>query len=330
MGVKLKMSVAECKVAIIGAGNMAKEHVRAFRDVPGVRLVGIHSRTRSKAKALAEEFNIERVFDSITELYNHTHADLVVVTVLEMAMNPVSRACFEYPWTVLLEKPPGYTIADAIEIRDAANRKKRNVLVALNRRFLSSTRSVREEIINTDKTIFIKIRDQENQKKALLVGQPEAVVNNWMYANSIHLIDFFQIFGRAKVKVVEPIIPWDPKRPNVVISRLEYENGDLGLYEGIWNGPGPWAVEVFSAEKRWELRPIEQASVQLINQRSAEPFHVHPWDIEYKPGFRLQAEMVVKSTLGERSESPTLDDSMMTMRIIEAIFSPEKKAIVVS
>jgi len=324
------MTETECKVAIIGAGNMAKEHARAFRDVPGVKIVGIHSRTRSKAKALADEFHIEQIFDSISELYNQTHADLVVVTVFEMAMNSVSRECFEYPWTVLLEKPPDIILTDAIEIKDAAIRKKRNVLVALNRRFLSSTRSVRQDILNTSKTIFIKIRDQEDQNNALLNGQPEPVVNNWMYANSIHMIDFFQIFGRAKVTVVEPIIPWTPKRSNVVISRLEYENGDLGLYEGIWNGPGPWAVDVFSAEKLWELKPVEQASVQLQNQRTAERLPVHPWDIRYKPGFRLQAEMAVKSTLGERSESPTLDDSMMTMRIIEAIFSREKKEIVLS
>lgn len=309
---------------------MAKEHARAFTDVPGVRLVGIHSRTRSRAKVLAEEFNIEQVFDSISELYNHTHADLVVVTVSEMAMNMVSRACFEYPWTVLLEKPPGYTIANATEIRDAANSKKRNVFVALNRRFLSSTRSVREEILNNANKIFISVRDQEDQKKGLALGHPEPVVNNWMYANSIHIIDFFQFFGRAQVKFVEPVVPWDPKNPNIVISRLEYENGDLGLYQGIWNGPGLWAVDVHSPEKRWVLQPIEQASVQQRNERSTDSLPVHPWDISFKPGFRLQAEMAVKSALGERSELPTLDDSMTTMKIIEAIFSSEKKEIILS
>lgn len=324
------MTDIPCKVAIIGAGNMAREHARAFKDIPGVRLVGIHSRTRPKAKKLAEEFNIEKVFDSVSELYTQTHPDLVIVTVFELAMNPVSRACFEYPWTVLLEKPPGYNIQDAEEILSHAHSRKRNVLVALNRRFLSSTRLVREDIHRNKETTFITVRDQEDQKSALLAGRPERIVNNWMYANSIHTIDFFQIFGKAKVKVVEPIIPWDPKRPSIVISRLEYENGDLGLYQGIWNGPGPWAVDVSSPNRRWELRPIEQAYVQQSNQRIADPLPVHPWDIKFKPGFRLQAEMAVKSALGEPSESPTLEDSMATMKIIEAIFSPEKKEVVLS
>ena len=41
------------RIAFVGAGGMAREHGRAFRDIPGVILSGIHSRTRAKAEALA-------------------------------------------------------------------------------------------------------------------------------------------------------------------------------------------------------------------------------------------------------------------------------------
>ena len=107
-------------VAVIGAGKMAREHIRAFADIPGATLVGIQSRTRSRTETLAREFNITGVYDSIPELYEKTQAQLVVVAVFEMAMNTVSRTCFEFPWTVLLEKPPGYNVCDAEEIRDGS------------------------------------------------------------------------------------------------------------------------------------------------------------------------------------------------------------------
>ena len=48
---------------------MAREHLRAFRDVPGVRLAGIHSRTRARAEALAAEFGVALVADSVAELH---------------------------------------------------------------------------------------------------------------------------------------------------------------------------------------------------------------------------------------------------------------------
>ena len=317
----------ECNVAIIGAGNMAREHIRAFRDIPGVNMVGIHSRTRANAKALADEFQIATVYDSIQELYEKTHADLVVITVFELAMNPVSKICFKYPWTALLEKPAGYTIKDAEEILSAAKKNKRNAIIALNRRFMSSTRTVRENLNKNPCKRFIRVQDQEDQKQARAAGQPQAVVDNWMYANSIHIIDYFRIFGRAKVNVVKPVVPWNPENPGTVIAHLEYENGDIGLYEGTWDGPSPWSVSVNTPQDRWEVRPLEQASIQKRNSRVIDSFPVHPWDTAFKPGFRLQAENAVLTALGKTSESTTLDDAMVTMKIIEAIFTSTKKEI---
>src|SRR5437868_8040950 len=90
---------ARCRVAIVGAGNMAREHLRAFADVPAVVLSGIHSRTRRRAESLAAEFKINQVCNSIEELYEQTEADLVVVTVPELSMSAVSRACFGFAWT---------------------------------------------------------------------------------------------------------------------------------------------------------------------------------------------------------------------------------------
>ena len=59
-----------CQVAIIGAGYMAREHIRAFADVPEVTIAGIHSRTRERAEALAGEYSIGVVCDSVAELYD--------------------------------------------------------------------------------------------------------------------------------------------------------------------------------------------------------------------------------------------------------------------
>jgi len=57
----------QVNVAIIGAGNMAREHARAFTSIDGVRLAGVLSRTRSKAEALAAELAFDYVCDSVSE-----------------------------------------------------------------------------------------------------------------------------------------------------------------------------------------------------------------------------------------------------------------------
>ena len=310
----------QCVVAVVGAGYMAREHIRAFQDIPNVKIAGITSRTRARAEALASEFNIPFVCSSVDELYTKTQASLVVVTVPELAANSVIRACIEHPWSLLVEKPAGYNLADAEDIESAARSKNSRVYVAFNRRFYSSTRKVLLDLKTADEPRFIHVQDQEDQKRALQAGQPQLVVENWMYANSIHVIDYFTLFGRGEITAVEPVVAWNPKTPWVVLAKIHFASGDIGLYEGIWNGPGPWSVSINMPSKRWEMRPLEQAAYQLAGQRKLEPVEPHGWDQQFKPGLRLMAEQAATVAQGRPTELPTLIDSLKSMRLIKSIF----------
>ena len=174
---------------MVGAGYMSREHIRVFQDVPGIEITGINSRTQSRAEELAREFHLPNVCSSITELFEKTAADLVVVSVPELSVNEVCRACFEYPWTALIEKPAGYNVADAEAIELVARAKHRRAYVALNRRHYGSTRAVVADLATQPGPRLIKVQDQESALAALQAGQPKLVVENWMYANSIHVID---------------------------------------------------------------------------------------------------------------------------------------------
>jgi predicted dehydrogenase len=308
------------RVAIVGAGNMAREHIRAFQNVPAVAVVGIHSRTRERAENLAKEFSVPGVYGSIEELYAATRADLVVVTVFETAMQEVALSCCQYPWTLLLEKPPGIDVSQAEAIADCAARNRRLALVALNRRFLSSTQHVAGDLAADSGPRFIRVQDQQSLDAARALNHPPIVVAHWMYANSIHLIDYFRNFGRGSVIAVEPIEPWNPEQPGIVLAAVRFSSGDLGLYEGIWRGPGPWAVTVVTPAKRWELRPLEQASLQRAGERKLEPLPSAEWDAQFKPGFRLQAEHAVAAATGAPSQSVTLSEAIESMRLVASIF----------
>jgi predicted dehydrogenase len=310
----------KCKVAVVGAGYMGREHIRAFTDIPNVKVAGITDRTISRAEALAGEYQIPYVCGSIEELYEKTRADLVVVCVPELAANQVSRACFEFPWVALLEKPAGYNLDDAKDIQDVASQKERKVFVALNRRFYSSTRNALAGVEGVPGPRFIHVLDQEDQVRALEAGQPKKVVENWMYANSIHIVDYLRLFGRGRILSVEQVVPWNSQEPWVVIAKVNFESGDVGLYEGVWNAPGPWSVSINTRIKRWEMRPVEQLMCQSAGQRKAETVELHPWDTQFKPGLRLMAEQAVNAVYGQMTDLPNLSDSFDSMKLVSQIF----------
>lgn len=309
-----------CKVAFIGAGYMTAEHIKAFRDVPGVALAGIHSRTQVRAETLAFECGMSTVCGSIAELYKTTQAELVVISVPELSVREVCLDAFKYPWTCLIEKPAGYDLVDAEHVMNEAGKLGRQAFVALNRRHYSSTRSVLEDINQQKGLRLIHVYDQQDQILARKAGQPELVVKNWMYANSIHVIDYFNLLGRGQIVSVTPVIEWTPDNPMFVVAMIIFDSGDIGIYEAVWNGPGPWAVTVTTQEKRWEIRPLEQALVQPKGSRKLESVATHEWDTRFKPGLRIQAGEAVKAALGQPHNLPSLADAIKSMKLIQAIY----------
>ena len=309
-----------CKIAVVGAGGMASEHIKAFQDIPDVTVAGIANRTVEKAQQLAEKFSIPLVFGNVADLYEGTGADIVLMAVYEPAINTVAKACFAYPWAVFMEKPVGLNLADAEDIEAAANKDGRKVWVGLNRRSLSSTVSALDDLADDQDWRFIHVQDQQSLEAARSIGHSKNVVDNWMYANSIHLVDYLLTFGRGEVAEVVPVVPWTPENPETVLAKVSFSSGDLGLYECIWEAPGPWACTVTTTRRRWEMRPLEKAVFLNAGERSPNEVDPHHWDEDFKPGFRLQAERVIAAWRGEPSPQPTLTEATRTMRLVSDIY----------
>lgn len=299
---------------------MAREHLRAFSGLPGVIPAGICSRTPAKAAALATEFSLPEVAETIQTLYERSRADLVVVAVPELAARHVAEQCFAFPWKVLMEKPAGYNVQDASAILEAARKNKGQVYVGLNRRFMSSTQAALTDLNALDENRHIHVTDQQSLHQASVIGHPPEVVRNWMFANSIHVIDLLRCFGRGRIIQVQPFQPWRADAPGVVLAHVKFDSGDTGLYEGIWNGPGPWAASITTASKRWELRPLERASFLNVNERQWQEVIPDELDHTFKPGFRRQALEVLAALHGQPSKAVTLLEAFETMTLIQSIF----------
>lgn len=310
------------KIAFVGAGYMTTEHLKAFNDIDSVICVGITSRTNARAEKLAEAHGVQFTFDSITEMYEKTCADAVVISVPELSLNKVASEAFKFPWKILIEKPVGYNLEDSKNILEEAQRTNSEVFVALNRRHYHSTDIINEELKKQNGNRLITIYDQQDPIAALAAGQPKIVVDNWMFANSIHVIDLFNLFARGGVSKFEHLIAWDSKDPFLVLTKLEFDSGDIGIYQAVWNGPGPWAVSICTPNKRFEMRPLERATFQNKGDRTVSDYPMHAWDKDFKPGLRKQAQRFIDFiNSGNNICLPTLEESFSTMELIHKIYS---------
>lgn len=307
------------KIAIVGSGYMAQEHARAFASLPNVNIVGICGRSRLRAEALAAIYAVP-VYDSINALYEGTKADAVVVAVNELSSREVCLAAFAHPWLCFLEKPVGIDLLQAEQIMAAARRSGTRAYVALNRRSYASTRQALQELSAGDGPRLISVFDQQDMASAREGGQPEEVVRNYMYANSIHLIDYLNLFGRGGVVAVERTRCWDAERPGYVVATVHYASGDVGVYQAVWNGPGPWSVTVTNPQVRVEMRPLERLGIQRIGERRLTDVLPDTIDSDFKPGLRYQAEQLVGLLEGHISTLATIEEATRSMALCADIY----------
>lgn len=307
------------KVAIVGAGYMAGEHARAFASLPGVAIAGVCGRNRQRAETLAAAYDAP-VFESIAAMYSATRADAVIVAVNELSMPDVCRACFEQPWVCLLEKPVGIDLAEAEALAAASGVAGTKAFVALNRRSYSATRQVLSRLAGDESPRLISVLDQQDLAGARASGQPHQVLINYMFANSIHLIDYFNTFGRGDVASVTPTVPWTPERPGFVAATVRFSSGDIGLYQAVWQGPGPWSVTVTNHNARFEMRPLEALGIQLRGERRLTEFPTDPIDRDYKPGLHYQAEQFIRFLAEGSTTLATIDEATRSMALCADIY----------
>ena len=308
------------KISFIGAGYMTTEHLKAFKDIDGAELVGIYSRTKSKAIDLSIQYGIKHVSDTIDALYTETKTDALVISVPELSLKEICETAFKYPWVILIEKPAGYNLEDAQYILDLADSNKSKVFVALNRRHYASTRVIQNKINNINEPRIVNIFDQEDAVAALKAGQPETVAKNWMYANSIHMIDLFRVFCRGSITEVNNILPWNSNKPSIVLSKINFDSGDVGIYQAIWNAPAPWMLTVSTPSARYEMRPMENAFEQVSGSRQLVKLEIDSVDVNYKAGIKVQADEFICALKGKHHNLPTLDNAFETMRLINKIY----------
>lgn len=304
---------------------MATEHARAFSSLAGVKIVGICSRTRARAEEFGAAFGA-RVFDDIDDLYRQTSADAVIVSVNELSTREVSEACFAYPWVCLIEKPVGIDLPEATRILMSSRSSGVRAFVALNRRSYSATRRVIGELSNDPSPRLISILDQQDLETVREAGRPEGVLRNYMFANSIHLIDYFSILARGHLASIDQIRPWTPDRPGFVVVALRYSSGDTGIYQAVWDGPGPWSVTVTNRNVRLELRPLERLGVQRRGERQLSEIPPDSIDTDFKPGLRWQAEQLVKALEGGPTMLASLEEATRSMAVCARIYGLETNA----
>jgi predicted dehydrogenase len=117
------MSNSDLRVAIVGCGKIADQHVQAIDRIRGCRIVALCDRESLMARQLGERCGVSQCFSDLTEMLAAISPDVVHITTPPQAHFSLARLCLESGSHVYLEKPFTVTAAEADSLIEIAENR---------------------------------------------------------------------------------------------------------------------------------------------------------------------------------------------------------------
>jgi len=132
------------KVALIGCGMVADQHLSQVRRVAGSQIVGVCDREPLMARQLADRFHVPDYFTEVSELLKAARPDVVHITTPAQSHYSLAKTCLDAGCHVYLEKPFTVTAEQAEELLDLSKAKGLKMTAGHNLQFNPEAVRMRE------------------------------------------------------------------------------------------------------------------------------------------------------------------------------------------
>ena len=212
------------KIAAVGAGSHSRGNhlpslARYVAEHPGrIELGGLCDLRREHAVEMAAQYGFERVYADLDEMLREVRPDGCVAVTPIPVTREIAARIIEAGVPLLMEKPPGATLAEARQIVELAGRRGAHVMVSMNRRYDPALRAALdwwgERPLHYVRGTIVRVDRREP---------------DFFYGTAIHPLDTLrEIAGDVREVSV------DEQRDGEVrwyVVRLVFERGTAGILE---------------------------------------------------------------------------------------------------
>ncbi|WP_248734506.1 Gfo/Idh/MocA family protein [Neobacillus rhizosphaerae] len=194
------------RVCVIGTGSISDMHLQSYANNPRSLLYGVYDYSKERAEEKAKKYGIEKVYDSLEEIFNDPHVDAVSICTWNNTHAEISIAALKGGKHVLVEKPLAMTVEEALKVEEATRKYKKTLQVGFVRRFATNTKVLKSFIDNG------KLGEIYYAKASCLrrLGNPggwfadkERSGGGPLIDLGVHIIDIcWYLMGRPKVKSI--------------------------------------------------------------------------------------------------------------------------------
>lgn len=313
-------------VAVVGCGVHSTTAILPSLRHARARLVAVCDLDPDRAAFARRRFGAEAAYGSLDELLARTDLDAVVVVGPPALHVHAGIAALGSGRDVFIEKPPGESLADAWRLRDAARAASRQLQVGFNKRRASAYRLAAQLIAEPE---FGELTSVELTYSSF----PIPGVRLHLTDMSIHALDMVRWLAGEPVQIAcykrargdNHVLALTVEHESGVVSRLELSALAPGIRERVAVTGESAAVEVDGAARLRYSRQTDDLSAEEPNTRVTRSWAPElSWpdkqnDMQVIQGYATELIAFCDAVREGRDVSPSIDDGVAAMRMIEAI-----------
>jgi len=345
---------APFRIALVGTGNIARDHLEAYRGFPEkVKLAAVCDVREDALQKFAREANVESTYLDFERMLREAPIDAVDLCTVHDQHAPLAIAAARAGKHVLVEKPMGCSLDECRQMLAAAEKSGVTLMVAQHQRYTPSYRGVRKLIQRGDLGVLHAVRFDAMQDMPGTVPS-----SHWIYDGkkagggivisvSVHRLDLMRyLIGEVK-RVTAHCRTMHPGFSNgaedFAAALLEFENGAIGEMFGTYSGVRmPWGEQfmLFGSEGAVHAVPNigAYAGPAFVATRKDKP-PVEGWLSQYSGFTPVQDEHdglpsdsgIVNEILhfaecaqSKREPLSSGKDNFKTMQLVFAIYESSK------
>jgi predicted dehydrogenase len=315
--------LAPVRIAVAGAGNYARHHLKVLASLTNVTLVGISNRGGSDIMSVARQYGVNATFTDYEQMLKSTQPDAVFVVVSHFETVRVATSCLERGIPCLIEKPAGFTSAETAGLAKLAADHQCLNMVGVNRRYWS--------IVHNALTLIL----QHGPLSGVLIDAPEPIrwrraesahdprlYDLWIVASTIHAIDLFRCLGGEVTEVHSLKTSWTETNGDSFTAILRLSRDCLGTFIAHHHSGGEWSVTLYGDGLKVVISLFNMKGHVYFDRGRTIPVPVDAVDLNYRAGLHAQDQAFIYALAsGGRLTYPAsdLEDATKTMRLIEQI-----------
>jgi len=229
------------RIGVVGAGVWAETHCISYHHAANAELVAVCDLVRDKAEALATKYGGREVYTDYRQMLAQSDIDAVAVVTPDYAHKAPVVAAVDAGKHVLVEKPMATTLADAIEMKEAADRSGVLLMPDFHNRwnpsFVTAKESIADGSLGDPRYIHIRHSNTKYVPLTMLDWSSKSSVLWFLGAHACDLARYIMGSDVTRAYTVSRkgiLKAAGIDAPDFFTSILEFENGGVATIENAW------------------------------------------------------------------------------------------------